>query len=76
MSTALENLARRLRVPPDRVPAMSQYDEDRVAAYDRLVQQAMEREHAALAHALEEALTHIPRLLRPMAKKMLGGGHE
>jgi hypothetical protein len=76
MTTALESLAHRLRVPADQVPALSGYDDEHVTAYERHVRRAMEREDATLAHALEEALTYLPRLLRPMAKKMLGGGHE
>lgn len=73
MSTALEKLAHRLRVPADQVPVLGGYDDDRIAAFEATVDQAMSREDAALAQALEEALTHVPRLLRPVAKKMMGG---
>ena len=75
MSKPLEKLAHRLGVPADEVPVLSGYGEDRVLAYEALVHGAMKREDAALTDALEEALTYVPRLLRPMAKKMLGGGH-
>lgn len=76
MSTALRHLAHRLRVPVDEVPVLGAYDEAQILAYEDLVHRAMDREGAALSHALEHALTFVPRLLRPMAKKMLGGVHE
>ncbi|WP_017933733.1 hypothetical protein [Nocardioides sp. Iso805N] len=76
MSTALQHLAHRLRVPVDQVPVLGEHDEARILAYEKLVHRAMDREGAALTHALEEALTFVPRLLRPVAKKLLGGAHE
>lgn len=75
MSTALEKLAHRLRVPVEDVPVLGEYGEDHVRDYEALLHAAMEREGAALAHAMEQALEFVPRLLRPVAKKMLGGGH-
>lgn len=73
LSTALERLADRLRVPVEQVPVLGRYDEDRIAAFDQTVRAAMDREDAALTRALEDALEFVPRLLRPVAKKMLGG---
>lgn len=74
VSTALEKLAGRLRVPVERVPVLGQYDEGHVLAFEQIVHDAMEREEDAFTRALEEALEFVPRLLRPVAKKMLGGG--
>lgn len=72
MSSALQTLAQHLGVPPTQVPALAAYDEDHVAAYDALLTRAMETEDAAFETALEEALGFVPRLLRPVAKRVLG----
>jgi len=69
----LEKLAHRLRVPVDEVPVLSEYDDEHVLAFERIVHRAMKDEEAAFARALEDALEFVPRLLRPVAKKMLGG---
>ena len=74
MSTALERLAHRLRVPVDEVPVLSRYDEERILAFEQIVHRAMDEEEAAFTRGLEDALEFVPRLLRPVAKKMLGGG--
>lgn len=76
MTSELDSLARRLAVPPDRLRAFAAYDGARLARLDALVEAAMTREDAAFDAGLEEALSFVPRLLRPTAKKMLfGGGH-
>lgn len=73
MSTALEKLAHRLRVRVDQVPVLSGYAEEEILAFEEIVHRAMDREEAAFVKALEDALEFVPRLLRPVAKKMLGG---
>lgn len=74
MTTALEKLAERLRVPVEEVPALTAYDDEQAAAYLATVERAMAREEHALTDAIEESLGYVPRLLRPAAKKLLGGG--
>jgi hypothetical protein len=75
MTSALEHLARHLQVPAEQVPALGTADEAHVATYDAMLTAAMRREDEAMARALEDALEFVPRLLRPVAKKMLGGEH-
>ena len=74
MSTALEKLAHRLRVPVNEVPALGAYDDAQIAAYETAVERAMALEGEEIARAMEESLGYVPRLLRPVAKKMFGGG--
>lgn len=73
MSTALDTLAHRLRVPVDDIPVLGAYDDETIHAYEAMVRTAMEREGESLTHAMEAALDFVPRLLRPVAKKLLGG---
>jgi hypothetical protein len=72
MSSALDTLARHLGVPTAQVPVLAAYDDAQVAAYDALLTRAMETEDAAFETALDEALAFVPRLLRPVARKVLG----
>jgi len=69
----MERLAHRLRVPVDEVPVLSEYDDEHVLAFEKIVHRAMSQEEAAFARGLEDALEFVPRLLRPVAKKMLRG---
>lgn len=75
MSTALERLGHRLRVPVEEVPVLGAYADEHILAFEEIVHRAMKDEEAAFARALDDALEFVPRLLRPVAKKMLGGGH-
>lgn len=77
MSTELDSLADALAVPPERLAPLASYDAWRLAALDALVRRAMARRDAAFDTATENALTHVPRVLRGTAKKLLAGSaHE
>lgn len=77
MSTELDSLAAALGVAPERLAPYASYDAGRIATLDGLVRRAVAARDAAFDAAVENTLTHVPRLLRPTAKKLLAGGeHE
>lgn len=71
---ALLTLAERLKVPPADLAALKIYDEAQVAEIDGVIRDAFEAEDRAFTKAVEESLTFLPRLIRPIAKKMMLGG--
>lgn len=77
MSPELDSLASALGVPPARLAPFAAYDARQLATLDALVRRAVAAREAAFREALESALTHVPRVLRPTARKLLSGGwHE
>lgn len=72
--TALQTLAERLKVPASDLAALKTYDEDQLARIDGVIRDAFEAEDRAFTRAVEESLTFFPRLIRPIAKKMMLGG--
>jgi hypothetical protein len=69
---ALESLAERLNVPADQLSGLKGLDEKKLAAIDAIVGDALTAEKAAFTKALEDSLDFLPRLVRPIAKKMFG----
>lgn len=72
--TALTTLAERLKVPAADLSALKAYDEAQIAQLDGIIRDAFEAEDRAFTKAVEESLTFLPRLIRPIAKKMMLGG--
>lgn len=72
--TSLQTLAERLKVPAADLAALTTYDEAQLARIDGVIRDAFEAEERAFAKAVEESLTFLPRLIRPIAKKMMLGG--
>ena len=70
----LDALAGRLGVPTDQLAAFAAYDEEQLAIIDGVVGDALESEDVAFTKAVEESLAFLPRLIRPIAKKVLLGG--
>ena len=55
--------------PPKGLDALS---DDEIADLARALHSARERDRAALAKAMQDALQHVPRLLRGPVRKMIG----
>ena len=72
--SALETLAERLRVPADQLTSLAAYDDQQVAQIDAVIRDAFEAEDRAFTKAVEDSLNFLPRLIRPIAKKMMLGG--
>lgn len=74
---ALERLATTLGVDPARLTPFAGYSEEQIDTLVAGLERAMEQEDAAFDQGLEEALRHVPALLRPTARKLvLGGGRR
>lgn len=71
---ALQTLAERLRVPPADLAVLKTYDEAQIIEIDGVISDAFEAEDHAFTKAVEESLTFLPRLIRPIAKKLMLGG--
>lgn len=67
-------LAERLRVPADQLSMLDAYDDAHVAQIDGAIREAFEAEDRAFTKAVEHSLDLLPRLIRPIAKKMMLGG--
>jgi hypothetical protein len=72
--TSLQTLAERLKVPAADLAALKTYDEDQLARIDAVIRDAFEAEDRAFTKAVEDSLNFLPRLIRPIAKKMMLGG--
>lgn len=72
--SALQTLAERLRVPAADLAALKTYDEAQIIEIDGIIRDAFDAEDRAFTKAVEESLTFLPRLIRPIAKKMMLGG--
>ena len=72
--TSLQTLAERLKVPAADLAALKTYDEDQLARIDGVIRDAFEAEDRAFTQAVEDSLNFLPRLIRPIAKKMMLGG--
>ncbi|MFD7075601.1 hypothetical protein ACFU7D_04005 [Nocardioides sp. NPDC057577] len=73
MSEGLDRLAATLRVPATRLAPLEAYDDQQLGRFDDLVQGAMAAEDKAFDASLDEALKLVPKMLRGVVQKMLGG---
>ncbi|MFJ9389355.1 hypothetical protein ACIRON_11085 [Nocardioides sp. NPDC101246] len=73
MSEGLDRLAATLRVPATRLAPLEAYDDQQLGRFDDLVQGAMTAEDKAFDASLDEALKLVPKMLRGVVQKMLGG---
>ncbi|HEY9393867.1 MAG TPA: hypothetical protein VIP58_06995 [Nocardioides sp.] len=74
MSEGLDRLAATLGVPATRLGPLEAYDDQQLGRFDDLVQGAMVAEDKAFDASLDEALKLVPKMLRGVVQKMLGGG--
>ncbi|BBH17816.1 hypothetical protein Back2_21030 [Nocardioides baekrokdamisoli] len=72
--SSLLTLAERLKVPAADLAMLKTYDEAQIAQIDGVIGDAFEAEDQAFGRAVEESLTFLPRLIRPIAKKLMLGG--
>ena len=73
MSEGLDRLAATLGVPATRLAPLKAYDDQQLGRFDDLVQGAMAAEDKAFDASLDEALKLVPKMLRGVVQKMLGG---
>ncbi|GEM_PF-1815282 len=67
--TALENLSRALGAEP---PAeLAQLDEDELQQLAEAVESMHQHQEQALEYAMEQALSHIPAMLRKTVRRIL-----
>ncbi|OIJ28787.1 hypothetical protein [Nocardioides luteus] len=74
MSEGLDRLAATLGVPATRLAPLEAYDDQQLGRFDDLIRSAMTAEDKAFEASLDEALKLVPRMLRGVVQKMLGGG--
>ena len=74
MSEGLDRLAATLGVPATRLAPLEAYDDQQLARFNDLTQDAMTAEDKAFEASLDEALKLVPKMLRGVVQKMLGGG--
>lgn len=74
MTTTLAAVAAHLHVRPERLASMDKLSNAQQLAFSDLVARAFQAEDKAFDAGLEEALTMVPRLLRPAARSILFGG--
>ncbi|HEY9352150.1 MAG TPA: hypothetical protein VIP28_02810 [Nocardioides sp.] len=74
MSEGLDRLAATLGVPATRLAPLEAYDDQELGRFDALVRGAMVAEDKAFDASLDEALKLVPKMLRGVVQKMLGGG--
>ena len=73
MSEGLDRLAATLGVPATRLAPLEAYDDRQLDRFHDLVQGAMTAEDKAFDASLDEALKLVPKMLRGVVQKMLGG---
>ncbi|MEI7057177.1 hypothetical protein WBG06_15240 [Nocardioides sp. CCNWLW239] len=73
MSEGLDRLAATLGVPATRLAPLAAYDDQQLDRFDGLVRDAMTAEDKAFEASLDEALKLVPKMLRGVVQKMLGG---
>ena len=74
MSEGLDRLAATLGVPVTRLAPLEAYDDQQLGRFDDLTRSAMTAEDKAFEASLDEALKLVPKMLRGVVQKMLGGG--
>ncbi|MGH3353334.1 MAG: hypothetical protein ACRDPS_21915 [Nocardioides sp.] len=73
MSEGLDRLAATLGVPAARLAPLEAYDDQHLGRLNDLAQGAMTAEDKAFEASLDEALKLVPKMLRGVVQKMLGG---
>lgn len=73
MSEGLDRLAATLGVPATRLAPLEAYDDQQLDRFHDLVQGAMTAEDKAFDASLDEALKLVPKMLRGVVQRMLGG---
>lgn len=73
MSEGLDRLAATLGVPATRLAPLEAYDEEQLRRFDDLTRSAMRAEDEAFDASLEQALRMVPKMLRGIVQRMLGG---
>ncbi|MEU6136258.1 hypothetical protein [Nocardioides sp. NPDC047086] len=73
MSEGLDRLAATLGVPATRLAPLEAYDDRQLGRFDELTRGAMTAEDKAFDASLDEALKLVPKMLRGVVQKMLGG---
>ncbi|MDQ4110311.1 MAG: hypothetical protein M3306_04315 [Actinomycetota bacterium] len=73
MSEGLDRLAATLGVPATRLAPLEAYDDQQLDRFNELTQGAMIAEDEAFDASLDEALKLVPKMLRGVVQKMLGG---
>lgn len=73
MSEGLDRLAATLGVPATRLAPLEAYDDQQLDRFNDLTQGAMTAEDKAFDASLDEALKLVPKMLRGVVQKMLGG---
>lgn len=73
MSEGLDRLAATLGVPATRLAPLEAYDDQQLDRFNDLVRDAMTAEDKAFDASLDEALKLVPKMLRGVVQKMLGG---
>jgi hypothetical protein len=73
MSDGLDRLAATLGVPATRLAPLEAYDDQELSRFGDLVRDAMNAEDRAFDASLDEALKLVPKMLRGVVQKMLGG---
>lgn len=73
MSEGLDRLAATLGVSATRLAPLEAYDDQQLDRFNDLVQSAMIAEDKAFDASLDEALKLVPKMLRGVVQKMLGG---
>lgn len=73
MSEGLDRLAATLGVPATRLAPLEAYDDQQLDRFDDLVRGVMTAEDKAFDASLDEALKMIPKMLRGVVQRMLGG---
>lgn len=73
MSEGLDRLAATLGVPATRLAPLEAYDDQQLDRFDDLVRGVMAAEDKAFDASLDEALKMVPKMLRGVVQRMLGG---
>ena len=73
MSEGLDRLAATLGVPATRLAPLEAYDDEQLRRFDDLTQDAMRAEDEAFDASLDQALRMVPKMLRGIVQRMLGG---
>ena len=73
MSEGLDRLAATLGVPATRLAPLEAYDDEQLGRFSDLTQGAMTAEDKAFESSLDEALKLVPKMLRGVVQRMLGG---
>jgi hypothetical protein len=73
MGEGLDRLAATLGVPATRLAPLEAYDDQQLDRFDDLVRGVMTAEDKAFDASLDEALKMVPKMLRGVVQRMLGG---